>query len=115
MNEETVDYDIEDHVVLNISNTYDVYFNYTHMSKPWVIGNMKEIDPEEMMRRFRFFTSVTSKLQNKKFFRACSNISAPILENHHQVFNSDTTVIRKVNAGFDTHDRINGNNPFRAH
>ena len=51
LNDEIVNYDIDDHVVLNISNTYDVYFNFTHMSKPWVIGNIKEIDADEMMRR----------------------------------------------------------------
>ena len=31
----------EDMVVLLISNTYDVFFNFTHMSNEWKIGNLK--------------------------------------------------------------------------
>ncbi len=38
-------------ITLNVSNTYDVYYNYTNMTPPWVIGNLKEIAPEEMVRR----------------------------------------------------------------
>lgn len=38
-------------IVLNISNTYDVYYNFTHMSRPWCIGNMKTTDSAELVRR----------------------------------------------------------------
>ena len=38
-------------ITLNISNTCDVYFNYTHMTKPWVIGNMYTIAADELVRR----------------------------------------------------------------
>lgn len=41
----------EESLVLYVSNTYDVYFNVANTTKPWVIGNMKEIDSAEMMRR----------------------------------------------------------------
>lgn len=38
-------------ITLNISNTCDVYFNLTHMTKPWVIGNMYTIAADELVRR----------------------------------------------------------------
>lgn len=38
-------------IVLLISNIYDVYFNFTHMSKEWRIGNMKTDEPAELVRR----------------------------------------------------------------
>ena len=38
-------------ITLNISNTCDVYFNFTHMAKPWVIGNMHMIAADELVRR----------------------------------------------------------------
>lgn len=41
----------EESPVLYVSNTYDVYFNVANTTKPWIIGNMKEIDSAEMMRR----------------------------------------------------------------
>ncbi|MCH5263099.1 MAG: radical SAM protein [Lachnospiraceae bacterium] len=41
----------EDSIVLNISNTYDVYFNFTHMSEEWKIGNLKIDSQEEIIRR----------------------------------------------------------------
>lgn len=44
-------YSYQEEVVLNISNQFDVYFNYTHMIGQWKIGNMKEISSQEMMRR----------------------------------------------------------------
>lgn len=40
-----------DRIVLNISNTYDVYFNFTHMTDVWKIGNLKSDDPDEIVRR----------------------------------------------------------------
>ena len=42
---------VGDRVTLNISNEYDVYYNYTHMTKPWVIGNLKKEDPAGLVRR----------------------------------------------------------------
>ena len=41
----------EDEIVLMISNTYDVYFNFTHMRPEWRIGNLKTDPIEELMRR----------------------------------------------------------------
>lgn len=46
-----VDYHNEGQIVLNVSNTYDVYFNFTHMTEAWKIGNLKNTEPEEMVRR----------------------------------------------------------------
>lgn len=41
----------ENPLVLYVSNTYDVFFNVANITKAWIIGNMKEIDSAEMMRR----------------------------------------------------------------
>lgn len=41
----------EDMVVLLISNTYDVFFNFTHMSNEWKIGNLKTDNQTELIRR----------------------------------------------------------------
>ena len=41
----------EDSIVLNISNTYDVYFNFTHMTEEWKIGNLKDDSQEEIIHR----------------------------------------------------------------
>ncbi|MBO4872334.1 MAG: radical SAM protein [Lachnospiraceae bacterium] len=38
-------------ITLNISNEYDVYYNYTEMSRPWVIGNLKKDEAGELVRR----------------------------------------------------------------
>ncbi len=38
-------------ITLNISNEYDVYYNYTHMTKPWVIGNLKADKAPDLVRR----------------------------------------------------------------
>ena len=46
-----VHYEQDSHIVLNISNKMDVYFNYTHMKNEWKIGNLKELSPNEMMNR----------------------------------------------------------------
>lgn len=40
-----------DQIVLNISNTYDIYFNFTHMTDVWKIGNLKSDAPDEIVRR----------------------------------------------------------------
>lgn len=44
-------YHNEGEIVLYVSNTFDVYFNFTHMEGPWRIGNLKDTAPEEMARR----------------------------------------------------------------
>lgn len=41
----------EERIVLEISNTFDVYFNFTHMTPAWRIGNLKTVPREEMIRR----------------------------------------------------------------
>lgn len=41
----------EDRIVLNISNAFDVYFNFTHMTAGWKIGNLKTDPREEIIRR----------------------------------------------------------------
>lgn len=38
-------------IVIYISNTFDVYFNFTHMSEEWKIGNLKEDSPDKLIRR----------------------------------------------------------------
>lgn len=55
----------DDDITLNISNTYDVYFNFTNMSRPWIIGNMKETDPEELVRRILEEDTFALKLAKK--------------------------------------------------
>ena len=42
---------LTDEITLNISNTYDVYFNLTHMTEPWIIGNLKTEKPEILIPR----------------------------------------------------------------
>ena len=37
-------------ITLNISNRFDVYYNFTHMTKPWRIGNLKQTEPETLVR-----------------------------------------------------------------
>ena len=37
--------------MLYVSNTFDVYFNFTHMTEAWKIGNLKNTEPEEMVRK----------------------------------------------------------------
>ncbi len=44
-------YHNEEDIVLNISNTYDVFFNFTHMTPNWKIGNLKRDDRDELIRR----------------------------------------------------------------
>lgn len=44
-------FEASDDIVLNISNKMDVYYNYTHMSKPWVIGNILKDDAKELVRK----------------------------------------------------------------
>lgn len=42
-------YHNEDEIVLYVSNRYDVYFNFTNMSEPWVIGNLKTTPVKELV------------------------------------------------------------------
>lgn len=38
-------------IVLLIANNYDVFFNFTHMTSEWRIGNLKTESEEELIRR----------------------------------------------------------------
>ncbi len=49
--EHSVVYHNAEDIVLNISNQYDVFFNFTHMTANWKIGNMKTEDRDELIRR----------------------------------------------------------------
>lgn len=40
-----------DRIVLQISNRFDVYFNFSEMSDRWKIGNLKTDAPDELVRR----------------------------------------------------------------
>ena len=42
-----------DAIVLNISNQYDVYFNFTHMTQAWKIGNLKSDNQDEIIRKIK--------------------------------------------------------------
>ena len=48
---EPIVFDPSDDIVLNVSNQMDVYYNYTHMTKPWVIGNVLTEEPAELARK----------------------------------------------------------------
>ena len=41
---------IESEITLNISNKFDVYYNFTHMTDPWKIGNLKTDEPGGLVR-----------------------------------------------------------------
>ena len=41
----------EEDIVVMISNTYDVFFNFTQLSQEWKVGNLKADEPEELVRR----------------------------------------------------------------
>ena len=43
-------FSVGDEITLNISNEFDVFYNFTHMSRPWVIGNLKTADPEALVQ-----------------------------------------------------------------
>lgn len=38
-------------ITLNITNIFDVYFNFTHINESWKIGNLKTDNMEEIVRR----------------------------------------------------------------
>lgn len=48
---EKIVFESSDDIVLNISNNMDVYYNYTHMAKPWIIGNILKEDAKELVRK----------------------------------------------------------------
>lgn len=37
-------------ITLNISSTFDVYFNFTHMTPIWKIGNLKKDNPDQLIQ-----------------------------------------------------------------
>ncbi len=41
----------EEDIVIYVSNTYDLFFNFTHMLPEWRIGNLKTDPMEELIRR----------------------------------------------------------------
>ena len=41
----------QEDIVIYVSNTWDVFFNFTNMSAEWVIGNLKTDDIAEICRR----------------------------------------------------------------
>ncbi len=43
------DFPVGEDLTLYVSNGYDVFYNYTHMTKPWIIGNMKRERAEELV------------------------------------------------------------------
>ena len=44
-------YHNESEITLNIANSFDVYFNFTHMRPEWKIGNILNDDSGELVRR----------------------------------------------------------------
>ena len=50
-NHEKIAFESSDDIVLNISNNLDVYYHYTHMTKPWIIGNILKDDAKELVRK----------------------------------------------------------------
>lgn len=39
---ETIVFSLEDTIIINVSNSMNLYFNYTHMTDKWKIGNARE-------------------------------------------------------------------------
>ena len=48
---EKIVFELSDDIVLNISNKMDVYYNYTNMTKPWIIGNVLKDNAKELVRK----------------------------------------------------------------
>ena len=42
-------FEIGAEITLNISNRFDVFYNFTHMTDPWKIGNLKSDEPGELV------------------------------------------------------------------
>ena len=40
---------IGNEITLNISNGFDVYYNFTHMTEPWKIGNLRTDEPGKLV------------------------------------------------------------------
>lgn len=49
--ESYMDFTKSDRIVLNVSNQLDVYFNYTHMTDKWKIGNIVTESAEKIMQK----------------------------------------------------------------
>ncbi len=43
----------KENIVLNISNNFDVYFNFSHMKEDWLIGNLLRNTPKELLYRIK--------------------------------------------------------------
>lgn len=50
-NHEKIVFEPSDEIVLNVDNEMNVYYNYTHMTKPWIIGNVLKEDAKELVRK----------------------------------------------------------------
>lgn len=46
-------FQIGSEITLNISNHFDVYYNFTNMADPWKIGNLKTDEPKRLVGRIR--------------------------------------------------------------
>lgn len=55
---------IGNEITLNISTCYDVFYNFTHMTEPWKIGNLKTDNNEELIQRV--ITGNTNALNKAK-------------------------------------------------
>ncbi len=47
------EYSLPGDVTLNIANTLDAYLNFTHLSAPWRVGNLKTDSPETLNGRLK--------------------------------------------------------------
>ncbi|MCR4622712.1 MAG: radical SAM protein [Clostridiales bacterium] len=47
------EYRLNGDVTLNIANTLDAYLNFTHLSAPWQVGNLKADSPETLCSRLQ--------------------------------------------------------------
>ncbi len=50
-NDSQPSFPVGDIITLNISNGYDVFYNFTHMTLPWMIGNLKRDQPADLVQR----------------------------------------------------------------
>lgn len=62
----TPDFPVGNDLVLYISNDFGVYYNYTNMTRPWMIGNLKTDSPEEIVRKV-FSGDVPALNEAKKY------------------------------------------------
>ena len=47
------EYSLRGDVTLNVANTLDAYLNFTHLSAPWRVGNLKTDSPETLNGRLK--------------------------------------------------------------